>query len=886
MSIWQTENDIKALSPHVHACSLYSDQEQQRRQFVPFIQSGLLQGEQCIYFLDHNTPEFVLDSLQANGFNAMPYVNSHALALVKIADIMSAVGSFSASKLLTYWSSLLANCEREGFAGFRATGEMTWALHSEFNFKALTAYESQLNKFALDRNVSFLCQYHRKDFPANKLKDVISVHPVIIDNDKVLDNPTHIGDHAFGANSAEAHLQATLDTLSMAKILRKTNDELVSSLAEQKRLQKELQRLDKERHDRESVEVERQQYRLIAETIPQVVWTTNADGIIDYFNPFWYRYTGMLPENAMPRGWVNSIHPEDVSGLLDSWKQCQKTGENYQKEFRFKAADGSYAWYLAKAVPMRDRQGNIVEWFGVSVDIHEHKTLSQTLAAQRDKAEEATRTKSIFLANMSHEIRTPMNAIIGMSNILLKTRLDECQSEYAGNIREAAISLLSVINDILDFSKVEAGKVALESVAFNLADLIEHTCGFLSPSARAKALSIVSHIDPSIPKSILGDPEKIRQIIVNLASNSMKFSDHGEIVIRADLQSKRNDMANIRFSVTDQGIGMSDEVQSRLFKPYVQADPSIAAKFGGSGLGLSICKSLVELMNGQIGIESAPAKGASIWFFLPLQCSSDLQVTASQKNKASYTNSASNPLRKELILIVEDYPINQQVAKLYLFDLGFPSRITNNGKEALKALKKTRYDLILMDCQMPEMDGFAATSIIRESETSSGRHIPIVAMTAHAMRGDRERCIASGYDDYISKPVDPEELRSTLEKFLPTPAHRHTDVPVALDRVQLRYGEISEHLLKMFFANAPADVKNLRLAFDEADRKSFISTVHGFKGVCSTVFASQMKDTCVTIESAARQSNWDAIPDLLQQLEVETTEMQEFLEQNLSGIST
>ncbi|MDR3617307.1 MAG: MEDS domain-containing protein [Candidatus Obscuribacterales bacterium] len=886
MSISQTENDIKALQTHVHACSLYSDNEQQKRQFVPYIQSGLLLGEQCIYFLDHNTPEFVLEALQENGFNAQPYLDSQALSIVKLSDITSAVGSFSASKLLTYWSSLLAHCEREGFAGFRATGEMTWALHSEFNLKALTAYESQLNKFAIDRNVSFLCQYHRDQFPANKLKDVISVHPVIIDKDTVLDNPAHIRDHDFGANSAEAHLQATLDTLSMAKVLRQTNDELMSSIAEQKRLQKELQRLDKERQDRESVEAERRQYRLIAETIPQVVWTTNADGIIEYFNPFWYRYTGMLPENALPKGWIKSIHPDDLAGLLESWRHCQRTGESYQKEYRFKAADGSYAWYLAKAVPMRDRQGNIVEWFGVSVDIHEHKTLSQTLAAQRDKAEEATRTKSIFLANMSHEIRTPMNAIIGMSNILLKTNLDECQSEYAGNIREAAISLLSVINDILDFSKVEAGKVALEVVAFNLTDLIENTCGFLSPSAGAKGVSIVSHIDSSIPGSIFGDPEKIRQIIVNLASNSMKFSDHGDIVIRADLQSKRNDMVNVRFSVTDQGIGMSDEVQSRLFKPFVQADPSIAAKFGGSGLGLSICKSLVELMNGEIGIESAPGKGACIWFSLPLQRSTESQVAARQKDKASHTNNAIKPLRKELILIVEDYPINQQVAKLYLCDLGFSSHITNNGKEAIKALKETRYDLILMDCQMPEMDGFAATSIIRETEALTGRHIPIIAMTAHAMGGDRERCIAAGHDDYISKPVDPEELRAKLEKFLPAPGNHQTDVPVALDRVHSRYGEISERLLRMFFANAPRDVKNLKSAFDDQDHKSFIHTVHGFKGVCSTVFASQMKDTCVTIESAARESKWDVIPDLLQQLEMETTEMQEFLEQNLSGMST
>jgi PAS domain S-box-containing protein len=885
MSIWQTATDIKALQTHVHACSLYEDDEQQQSQFVPYIQSGLLLGEQCIYFLDHSSADSVLKALQADGFDVQPYLESQALSIVKIADITSAVGSFSAAKLLTYWSNLIASFKRDGFAGFRATVEMTWALHSEFNFKALTAYEAKLNKFASEHNVSFLCQYHRTDFPAHKLKEVISIHPIIINKDKVLDNPTHINDHDLGLDPAEAHLKATLDTLLMAKILRQTNEDLTNSIAEQNRLQKELQRLDKERQDRESIEAERQQYRLIAETVPQVVWTTNAKGTIDYFNPFWYRYTGMLPENALPRGWVNAVHPEDLSDLLTTWHQSISSGENYQKEFRFKAADGSYAWYLARAVPMRDRQGNIVEWFGVNIDIHEHKTLSQSLAAERDKAEEATRTKSIFLANMSHEIRTPMNAIIGMSNILLKTHLNEEQVRYAGNIRQAAMSLLSVINDILDFSKVEAGKVALQVVDFNLIDLIEATAAFLSPSVKAKNTSIVSHIDSAIPRNILGDSEKIRQILINLGSNAMKFSDHGEIVLRADLQSRRNDTVNIRFSVTDLGIGMSDEVQSRLFKPFVQADPSIATKFGGSGLGLSICKSLVELMNGEIGIESAPGKGACIWFCLPLQCSTDIPANASQKGKTSQAPKSDKTVRKELILIVEDYPINQQVAQLYLCDLGFASHITNNGKEALKALKENSYELILMDCQMPEMDGYSATAIIRETENLTGKHIPIIAMTAHAMEGDREKCIDAGYDDYVSKPTDPGELRLILEKFLPATKHQ-TEAPIAIDRVQSRYGDVSERLLRLFFKSAIANVRNLKSSFDDADRRSFIQTVHGFKGVCSTVFASQMKDTCVTIESAARESNWEVIPDLLQQLEVETNEMQEFLEQNVSGIST
>lgn len=543
---------------------------------------------------------------------------------------------------------------------------------------------------------------------------------------------------------------------------------------------------------------------------------------------------------------------------------------------------------------------------------------NRELKAARDAAQAASRFKSEFVANVSHEVRTPMNGIIGMCNLLLRTSLDQRQQDFANTIQKASSDLLIVINDILDFSKIEAGKIELESLEFDPVQIIESTCDILATEARNKELSLMSFVDPVMPICLRGDPQKLRQILINLTSNAIKFSSSGEIVVQASIDSNhsentnqrtlkdRRQITNVRFSVTDKGIGLSEQEQQRLFQPFVQADGSITRKFGGTGLGLSISKSLVELMGGKIGVVSDKVNGSTFWFVVPLEHSSKAPRTSSkakikgtraliiddephaqiilQTYLASWgmrTDTASNaqegltllrqasidgdpikvaivdlvmpglngmdmakeifndstladtklvlltafdspglgaqaielgfkayvtkPVRQsqmqdclttvlssstpltakaaadrksleqptteqsessDLILVAEDHPINQKVAEMYLQELGYCCHIVSNGKEAIDAINKNKYALLLMDLQMPEMDGLEATELIRKAEEFNGSHMTIIAMTAFSRTEDRDRCIAAGMDDYIGKPIELSQLRSKLEKWL------------------------------------------------------------------------------------------------------------------------
>lgn len=413
-----------------------------------------------------------------------------------------------------------------------------------------------------------------------------------------------------------------------------------------------------------------------------------------------------------------------------------------------------------------------------------NEELEKALTAARD----ATRMKSRFLANMSHEIRTPMNGVLGMTDFLLGTHLSPEQQEYAESIKRSADSLLALINDILDLSRIEAGKLRLDRADFSLHSTITETASMFALQARAKGLEFVSTIVPGVPEFAMGDPGRLRQVLTNLLGNAIKFTERGEVGLTAEIASQMRDVLQLKFTVTDTGIGIPPGEQGRLFDTFTQVDESNTRKYGGTGLGLAISKQLVELLGGEIGVESEPGKGSRFWFTVKFGKSaravsasvpaikipgkagtasrSSANGTAGSTNGAGETTEASSLQASIRILLAEDNEINQRITLRLLQKLGLQADVVVNGREAVAALEKKKYDLVLMDCQMPDMDGFEATAVIRSREGSSRRQT-ICALTANAMDGDRERCLAAGMDDYISKPVGLEKLRDALHRWIP-----------------------------------------------------------------------------------------------------------------------
>ena len=516
-------------------------------------------------------------------------------------------------------------------------------------------------------------------------------------------------------------------------------------------------------------------YQSLADAVPHIICRTRADGTPDYFNKGWTDYTGMTLEASVNEGWHQAFHPEDLDPVLRSWVNALIFGRSFDAECRFRRKDGMYRWHLIRAVPERRSSGEVIAWIASSIDIDDRKRTEGEMIRAKEEAESASSAKTQFLANVSHEIRTPLSAIIGFSELLLNpSQNPDERLQAASTIHRNGQQLLHLINEILDISKVESGRSEIEHLEINLLQMLRELQSLFELKANEKSLRFEIFVEGALPVPALfkTDPTRLRQIIVNMIANAVKFTDSGSVT----LSVRAVDLNQICFAVEDTGIGIPESSRARLFQPFSQVDSSTSRKFGGTGLGLALSKRFAESLGGDVNLMSSGATGSRFEAHIQIEPSGasprahlSLGPISNLRGPVSVPQvPESGVLNGFNLLLVDDAIDNQVLISRFLRLAGAKVETAGSGSEAIeKATRAERmpgreFDVILMDIQMPGMDGYAATQHLR----SSGWKKPILALTAHALKAERDRCLAAGFDDHFTKPVDRMKLISGLVNWL------------------------------------------------------------------------------------------------------------------------
>ena len=501
-----------------------------------------------------------------------------------------------------------------------------------------------------------------------------------------------------------------------------------------------------------------------------IVSMTDLNGTITYANARFCEVSGYKLEELLGqthRIVKSGYHPAEV--FVEMW-QTITSGKVWHGEVKNRRKDGGHYWVSATIVPLMGADGLPHQYIGIRTDISANKALEQSLQEAKTAADAANKAKSEFLANMSHEIRTPMNGVIGMTELALDTALDSTQRGYLNTVKSSAHALLVILNDILDFSKIEAGKLEIEDIAFNPRQTIGDALKAVEVRAGKKGLNLRGIWPQDLPTHVMGDPGRIRQVLTNLCDNAIKFTEQGGITVAVSLKVVDADTFEMEVAVTDTGVGIPASKQQLIFAAFSQADTSTTRRFGGTGLGLTISTRLVELMGGRIWVESVEGVGSTFYFTSRLGRAAEQAITEPAPVVAA---TAVRPLR---VLLVEDHAINQLLATSLLKKWGHAVTLAKDGQEAVNLFPTDKWDVVLMDMQMPVMGGLEATKIIRAHEPA-GRKTPIIAVTANAMEADREACLGAGMDDFLSKPISAPALQAMLAKHCPHKATGLTPAP-------------------------------------------------------------------------------------------------------------